>query len=70
MPREQGRWKLLIRMPEAVTADMVTGATFERRTAGNAIQALHRGPCATEPETPATAWTPPMAAEGWTATGC
>ncbi|MGK8501375.1 GyrI-like domain-containing protein [Nocardia asiatica] len=68
VPREQWRWKLLIRMPEVVTADMVTGATFERLTEGDAIQALHRGPYATEPETLAR-MDALMAAEGWRHSG-
>ncbi|PXX68715.1 hypothetical protein DFR70_102400 [Nocardia tenerifensis] len=51
VPREQWHWKLLIRMPETVDADMVQGATFERITEGAAVQALHVGPYATEPET-------------------
>ncbi|WP_433659055.1 GyrI-like domain-containing protein [Nocardia sp. CA-128927] len=51
VPREEWHWKLLIRMPEVVTADMVHGATFERFTEGDAIQVLHVGPYANEPET-------------------
>ncbi|WP_328405941.1 GyrI-like domain-containing protein [Nocardia sp. NBC_00403] len=51
VPREQWHWKLLIRMPEVVTAGMVTGANFEALTEGEAIQVMHVGPYATEPET-------------------
>ncbi|MFR9771663.1 GyrI-like domain-containing protein [Nocardia sp. SC052] len=64
VPRDQWHWKLLIRMPEVVTADMVTGASFERLTEGEAIQVLHLGPYATEPETLAR-MDALMAAEGW-----
>lgn len=51
VPREQWHWKLMIRMPDVVTAAMVHGATFERITEGDAVQVLHVGPYATEPET-------------------
>ncbi|MFQ6392179.1 GyrI-like domain-containing protein [Nocardia sp. KC 131] len=51
VPRDQWHWKLMIRMPDVVTADMVTGAIFESLTEGEAIQALHLGPYSTEPET-------------------
>ncbi|MEV5833925.1 GyrI-like domain-containing protein [Nocardia sp. NPDC052112] len=51
VPREQWQWKLMIRMPDVVTAEMVSGATFERLTEGAAIQVMHIGPYATEPET-------------------
>ncbi|MEV6341552.1 GyrI-like domain-containing protein [Nocardia vinacea] len=51
VPREQWQWRLMIRMPEVVTAEMVSGATFERLTEGDAIQVMHVGPYATEPET-------------------
>lgn len=51
VPRSQWQWRLMIRMPEVVTADMVRGATFERCTEGDAVQVLHVGPYATEPET-------------------
>ncbi|MFI9508977.1 GyrI-like domain-containing protein [Nocardia sp. NPDC052566] len=51
VPREQWHWKMMIRMPEVVTADMVSGAVFERLTEGESIQVLHIGPYATEPET-------------------
>ncbi|WP_330182482.1 GyrI-like domain-containing protein [Nocardia sp. NBC_01503] len=49
--REQWHWKMMIRLPEFITADMVTGATFEELTEGESIQALHVGPYSTEPET-------------------
>lgn len=51
VPRAQWHWKLMIRMPEVVTAQMVSGARFERLTEGAAIQVMHIGPYATEPET-------------------
>ncbi|MFI6952475.1 GyrI-like domain-containing protein [Nocardia sp. NPDC050408] len=56
VPREQWQWKLMIRMPEVVTAEMVpdemvSGARFERLTEGTAIHVMHIGPYATEPET-------------------
>ncbi|MEV4126132.1 GyrI-like domain-containing protein [Nocardia sp. NPDC049707] len=63
VPREQWQWKLMIRMPEVVTPEMVSGATFERLTEGTAIQVMHIGPYATEPETLAT-MEAFMAAEG------
>ncbi|WP_028479792.1 GyrI-like domain-containing protein [Nocardia sp. CNY236] len=50
VPQDQWHWKLLIRIPEVVTADMVTGASFEQVTEGEAIQVPHRGPFSTEPE--------------------
>ncbi|MFD6158769.1 GyrI-like domain-containing protein [Nocardia sp. NPDC060256] len=51
VPRSEWHWQLMIRMPEGVTADMVRGATFERLSEGDAVQVLHVGPYATEPET-------------------
>jgi hypothetical protein len=51
VPRDQWHWKLMIRMPDPVTEEMVTGARFERLTEGDAIQVMHVGPYATEPET-------------------
>ncbi|MEV6555652.1 GyrI-like domain-containing protein [Nocardia sp. NPDC051756] len=68
VPREQWHWKLMVRMPEFVTAAMVHGATFEQITEGDAIQALHIGPYATEPETLAKLEAF-MAAEGLTMNG-
>ncbi|WP_406265921.1 GyrI-like domain-containing protein [Nocardia sp. NBC_00881] len=68
VPREQWQWKLMIRVPEVVTAEMVTGASFERITEGEAIQALHVGPYATEPQTLAR-MDALMAAEGWAMNG-
>ncbi|WP_054816235.1 GyrI-like domain-containing protein [Nocardia arizonensis] len=51
VPREQWHWTMMIRLPDTVTADMITGVTYERFTEGDAIQAMHVGPYATEPET-------------------
>ncbi|WP_433711606.1 GyrI-like domain-containing protein [Nocardia sp. CA-084685] len=51
VPREQWQWKLMIRMPEVISAEMVSGATFERLTEGAAIHVMHIGPYATEPQT-------------------
>ncbi|MFI6170150.1 GyrI-like domain-containing protein [Nocardia sp. NPDC051052] len=51
VPRAEWHWKLMIRVPEVVTAATGHGATFERLTEGDAVQALHIGPYATEPET-------------------
>ncbi|MEV0059321.1 GyrI-like domain-containing protein [Nocardia sp. NPDC050718] len=51
VPRDEWHWKLLIRMPETVTADMVDGVGFEQLTEGEAIQVLHVGPFADEPAT-------------------
>ncbi|MEV6769755.1 GyrI-like domain-containing protein [Nocardia sp. NPDC051030] len=51
VPREQWHWTLLIRMPDAVTPDMVSGVDFTQLTEGDAIQVMHRGPYSTEPET-------------------
>ncbi|MEV6522457.1 GyrI-like domain-containing protein [Longispora sp. NPDC051575] len=52
VPREEWHWTLLIRLPEFVTPDLVTGgARFLRLTEGRAVQVLHTGPFATEPET-------------------
>jgi hypothetical protein len=62
VPREEWRWHLLLRIPETVEVDWVEHA---RETAGDkaghaqlirlseglCIQALHRGPYETEPET-------------------
>lgn len=51
VPRDQWQWQLMIRMPDVVTAEMVTGVRFAHWTEGEAIQAMHIGPYATEPET-------------------
>lgn len=51
VPREQWHWKMMIRMPDVVTAEMVSGAPLEPFTEGEAIQVMHLGPYATEPET-------------------
>ncbi|MEM4347263.1 MAG: GyrI-like domain-containing protein [Candidatus Altiarchaeota archaeon] len=66
VPREEWRWKLLIRMPDFVTSDMVEKAKeevfkkkgitlvkeikFEKIKEGKCIQILHIGPYSTEPE--------------------
>ncbi|WP_412543580.1 GyrI-like domain-containing protein [Longispora sp. K20-0274] len=52
VPREEWHWTLMIRMPDFVTAEMVTGgARFAELAEGSAVQVLHTGPYATEPET-------------------
>ncbi len=67
VPREEWCWKLLIRMPDFVEQDQFENARelvsvkkkneliktieFERFEEGKAIQVLHVGPYATEPET-------------------
>jgi hypothetical protein len=64
--REEWRWKLLIRMPEFVTSDIVEKVKaevikkkgielvkeikFEKITEGKCVQILHVGPYSTEPE--------------------
>ncbi|MEU8896479.1 GyrI-like domain-containing protein [Nocardia sp. NPDC048505] len=73
VPREEWLWRLLIRLPEAVTAEMTAAAvsrpvTVERLTEGPSIQALHLGPYATEPETLAR-MADFMAAQGLTMNG-
>ncbi|MFE7800551.1 GyrI-like domain-containing protein [Nocardia sp. NPDC057440] len=68
VPREQWHWKLMIRMPDPVTPDMVSGASFESITEGDAIQVLHVGPYSTEPET-LTRMDAFMTAEGLTMNG-
>jgi len=66
VPREEWRWKLLIRMPEFVTSEIVEKAKeevfkkkglelikeikFEKITEGKCVQILHIGPYSTEPE--------------------
>lgn len=66
VPREKWRWKLLIRMPEFVTSEIVEKVKaevikkkgielikeikFERITEGKCIQIMHVGPYSTEPE--------------------
>jgi hypothetical protein len=66
VPREEWRWKLLIRMPEFVTSDIVEKVKaevikkkgielvkeikFEKITEGKCVQILHVGPYSTEPE--------------------
>ncbi len=66
VPRGEWRWKLLIRMPEFVTSEIVEKAKveviqkkgielvdeikFEKLTEGKCVQVLHIGPYSTEPE--------------------
>lgn len=66
VPREEWRWKLLIRTPDFVTSEMVEKAKeellkkkgiglvkeikFEKMTEGKCVQILHIGPYSTEPE--------------------
>lgn len=68
VPRAQWHWKMMIRMPDFVTSEMVTGAALEPFTEGDAIQAMHIGPYATEPETLAR-MEAFMSAEGLTMNG-
>ncbi|WP_067534021.1 GyrI-like domain-containing protein [Nocardia crassostreae] len=51
VPRDQWHWKMMIRMPEVVSADMVGDVVFESLTEGAAIQVMYLGPYADEPET-------------------
>jgi len=67
IPRSEWYWKLLIRMPEFVTKEMVQSVQpevakkkkndliqeieFEQITEGKSIQIMHIGPYSTEPET-------------------
>ena len=67
IPRSEWCWKLLIRMPEFVTKEMVESVqpevaakkkndlireiSFEKITEGKCIQIMHIGPYSTEPET-------------------
>lgn len=67
VPRAEWHWKLLIRLPDFVTSDIVDEARqevikkkgielvkeikFEKMTEGKCIQVLHTGPYSTEPET-------------------
>lgn len=66
VPREEWRWKLLIRMPKFVTPEIVEKARqevikkkklelvnevkFEKMKEGKCVQILHIGPYSTEPE--------------------
>jgi len=66
VPREEWRWKLLIRQPEFVTpeivekarqeviekkkVDLVNEVKFEKMKEGKCVQILHIGPYSTEPE--------------------
>jgi len=66
VPREEWRWKLLIRQPEFVTPEIVEKAKqevikkkklelvnevkFEKMKEGKCVQILHIGPYSTEPE--------------------
>lgn len=51
VPREQWHWTMMIRMPDSVRADMISGAVFEELSEGECVQVMHRGPYADEPET-------------------
>jgi len=67
VPRNEWQWKLLIRMPDFVTNEMVEQAKtevikkkgiklvektqFEKISEGKCVQIIHIGPYATEPET-------------------
>ncbi len=67
VPRKEWLWKLLIRMPEFVTQEMmqsvqqevatkkqnnlITNISFEKITEGKCIQIMHIGPYSTEPVT-------------------
>ena len=65
VPRSEWRWKLLIRMPEFVTQEMIASVqlevakkndliqeiSFEKITKGKCVQIMHIGPYSTEPET-------------------
>lgn len=70
VPREEWHWTMMIRMPEGVTAAMIGEGPvrFERLVEGEAVQALHVGPYATEPETLAR-MEAFMAAEGLAVSG-
>lgn len=66
IPREEWRWKLLIRQPEFVTSkivekarqevikkkktELVNEVKFEKMEEGKCVQILHIGPYSTEPE--------------------
>ncbi len=66
VPREEWKWKLLIRMPEFVTLkdvekakpdvirkkgiELVNEIKFEKITEGKCVQIMHIGPYSTEPE--------------------
>jgi len=66
VPREEWRWKLLIRQPDFVTEEivekageeimkkkkleMVNEVKFEKMREGKRVQILHIGPYSTEPE--------------------
>lgn len=67
VPRNEWHWKLLIRMPDFVTKEMVSSIqtevakkkknnqiqeiSFEKIVEGKCVQVMHTGPYATEPET-------------------
>lgn len=67
VPRSEWHWKLLIRMPEFVTREMVLSTqpevakkkksdliqeiSFEKIIEGKCVQIMHIGPYSTEPET-------------------
>ncbi len=84
VPRDEWHWKLMIRMPEYATAAQHTSAVaavqkkkgnalvqqvkFESIEEGTAVQVLHTGPYATEPETLARMYAFAEAG-GWQLTG-
>lgn len=67
VPRSEWRWKLLIRMPEFVTTEIMLSVqpdvakkkndpliqeiSFEKFTEGKCVQIMHLGPYSSEPET-------------------
>ena len=67
VPRNEWHWKLLIRLPDFVTKEMVTSiqpevakkkkndriqeVSFEKIAEGKCVQIMHIGPYTTEPET-------------------
>ncbi len=67
IPRNEWHWKLLVRMPDFVTAEMVSSVqtevakkkkntliqeiSFERSSEGKCVQVMHVGPYSTEPGT-------------------
>jgi hypothetical protein len=67
MPRSEWYWKLLIRMPEFVTKELILSVQpvvakkkknelvqeigFEKMTEGKCVQVMHIGPYSTEPKT-------------------
>ncbi len=67
IPRNKWHWKLLIRMPDFITAEMVSSVqpevakkkkntliqeiSFEKISEGKCVQVMHVGPYSTEPKT-------------------